>query len=90
MSGTQFAMVSGWMQNGNISQFVSAHPDINRFELVSLRFWVPDVALIADEGIFAADGRSGGLGSHARARNDSRGLERGTFSFSGIRPTICL
>ena len=38
MSGTQFAVVSGWMQNGNISQFVSAHRDVNRFELVSLQF----------------------------------------------------
>ena len=38
MSGTRFAMVSGWMQNGNISQFVSANQDVNRFELVSLQF----------------------------------------------------
>ena len=37
MSGTRFAMVSGWMHNGNISQFVSANRDVNRFELVSLQ-----------------------------------------------------
>ena len=35
MSGTQFAMVSRWMSNGNINQFVKAHQDVNRFELVS-------------------------------------------------------
>jgi len=36
MSETQFAMVSEWMPNGNIKQYVKTHPDENRFELVSL------------------------------------------------------
>lgn len=35
MSGTQFAMVSKWMPNGNIDQYVKTRPDANRFELVS-------------------------------------------------------
>ena len=39
MSETQFAMVSEWMPNGNIKQYVKAHPDENRFELVSLMSW---------------------------------------------------
>ena len=30
----QFAMVSEWMVNGNINEFVKAHRDVNRFELV--------------------------------------------------------
>ena len=34
MSDAQFAMVSDWMGNGNISDFVKAHPDTNRLELV--------------------------------------------------------
>jgi len=34
MSETQFAMISDWMVNGNISDFVKAHPDTNRLELV--------------------------------------------------------
>jgi serine/threonine protein kinase len=34
MSGTQFAMVSRWMSNGNINEFVKARGDVNRFELV--------------------------------------------------------
>jgi len=29
-----FAMVSEWMVNGNITEFVEAHRDVNRFELV--------------------------------------------------------
>ena len=37
MTETQFAMVSEWMTNGNINQFVTLHQDANRFELVSFR-----------------------------------------------------
>ena len=35
MSETQFEMVSDWMGNGNLSEFVKAHPTANRLELVS-------------------------------------------------------
>ena len=38
MSETQFAMVSDWMADGNINDFVKAHPDANRLELVSVSF----------------------------------------------------
>ena len=38
MSGTQLAMVSEWMPNGNINQFVKKHRNANRFELVSFSF----------------------------------------------------
>ena len=34
MTETEFAMVSAWMPNGNINQFVREHQDANRFELV--------------------------------------------------------
>ena len=34
MGGSQFAMVSEWMVNGNINEFLRAHMDANRFELV--------------------------------------------------------
>jgi len=40
MSETQFAMVSDWMVNGSIDNFVKAHPDANRLELVGLPFEV--------------------------------------------------
>jgi len=35
MTKNQFAMVSEWMKNGNINEFVEAHQNANRFELVS-------------------------------------------------------
>ena len=34
MAETQFTMVSDWMTNGNISEFVKAHPDADRIGLV--------------------------------------------------------
>ena len=41
MSEDQFAMVSEWMANGNINQFVAAHRDVNQFELMSSSFKFP-------------------------------------------------
>jgi hypothetical protein len=38
MSKTEFSMVSEWMSNGNINEFVAAHQNANRFELVSSPF----------------------------------------------------
>ena len=35
MSKTRFAMVSDWMKNGNINEFVKGYPEVNRFVLVS-------------------------------------------------------
>ena len=35
MTENRFAMVSQWMTNGNINDFIETHPDVNRFELVS-------------------------------------------------------
>lgn len=37
MTKTRFAMVSEWMMNGDINQFVMEHQDVNRFELVRFR-----------------------------------------------------
>jgi len=34
MSDNQFAMASAWMANGDINEFVKAHRNANRFELV--------------------------------------------------------
>ena len=36
MRGKVFAMVSEWMVNGNINEFINARRDANRFELVGL------------------------------------------------------
>ena len=40
ITGDQFAMVSEWMVNGNINEFIKAHPDADRLELVSFPFEV--------------------------------------------------
>ena len=40
VTGDQFAMVSEWMVNGNINEFIKAHPDADRLELVSFPFEV--------------------------------------------------
>ena len=34
MSVNQFAMASEWMDNGNVNEFIKAHRDVDRFELV--------------------------------------------------------
>jgi len=33
-------MISDWMVNGNINDFVRARPDVNRYELVGFSFAV--------------------------------------------------
>ena len=35
MSETRFELVSAWMENGNINEFIEAHPNTDRLELVS-------------------------------------------------------
>ena len=34
MGNNRFAMVSEWMENGNIKEFINVHRDVNRFKLV--------------------------------------------------------
>ena len=34
MGDRHFVMVSEWMENGNINEFIRANQDANRFELV--------------------------------------------------------
>ena len=34
MGYQRFTMISEWMDNGNINEFVEAHENVNRFELV--------------------------------------------------------
>jgi len=38
MSVTRFEMISDWMMNGNINDFVKAHPKVDRLELVGFLF----------------------------------------------------
>jgi len=39
-SETRFAMISDWMINGNINEFVRARPEVNRLGLVCFPFGV--------------------------------------------------
>ena len=34
MGGTHFAMISEWMVNGSVTQFIQTNPEADRFELV--------------------------------------------------------
>jgi len=43
MEGRLFAMVSEWMVNGNINEFIGAHRDANRFKLVSFLFTIDPI-----------------------------------------------
>jgi len=43
MTKTQFGMVSEWMANGSINEFVKAHPNADRFGLVGLPFYASTV-----------------------------------------------
>ena len=36
MSESHFAMVSDWMVNGSINEFLKGNPDVNRLDLVRL------------------------------------------------------
>jgi len=73
MTETEFSMVSEWMPNGNINQFVSAHQDANRFELVCLPFKFLYFATVADGCVaLIAERYRKGLDLYARPGYDSR------------------
>jgi len=38
MNEAQFAMVSEWMTNGSINEFVKGHPEVDRLGLVGFSF----------------------------------------------------
>jgi len=81
MTGTQFAMVSEWMPNGNVSQFVMAHRDANRFELVSFAFrLLASPPLINDYVVSVVSRRREGLDLYARSGNGPWGYQGGAFS----------
>ena len=63
MSEDQFAMVSDWMVNGNINDFVKAHPDANRLELVgiSLSLIVPVSSSLTIGWLIQLEGVARGL-----------------------------
>ena len=81
MTETRFAMVSEWMPNGNVNQFVAAHPDANRFELVGFPFKLLPPSLIIDNCVILVVGRRRErLDLYARPGNDPRGSKGGASS----------
>ena len=73
MTEDKFAMVSGWMANGNINEFVKVHWDVNRFKLVSSPFKLLIPSFIVDDYATSAVGRGREwFDPYARPRNDSR------------------
>ena len=51
ISQTQFAMASEWMPNGNINQFIKAHPEVNRLGLVRVLLWPFPLVLTAENSL---------------------------------------
>ena len=81
MTGNQLAMVSEWMTNGNINQFVEAHKDANRFELVSPPLELLRSSIIVDDLVTLVVGRCREwLDTYAQAGNDPRRPQRGRSS----------
>ena len=79
MRDNQFAMVSEWMVNGNINEFVKTYRDANRFKLVrSCSCCVPYLSLI--ESFPIARRRRSGVDVFARPDDDTWGLEGGMIS----------
>jgi len=81
-----FAMVSEWMVNGNINEFVKAHKDVNRFKLVGFysHYW-PHLSLM--KSLLAARRRHPGVAVCARRGDDPWGPEGGTNSSANFYST---
>ena len=83
MSESHFAMVSDWMVNGSINEFLRGNPDINLVDLVRL---LTESSLCfgrTEEQIGGSvEGRRYGADLYASARNDPRGSQRRTFLIS--------
>jgi hypothetical protein len=78
MSETQFATISDWMVNGNINDFVKAHPDVNRLELVCFSLGASP-PFIDDRITHPVGRRRLGIDLHPQPGNDPRGSQGGTF-----------
>ena len=88
MTEGQFAMVSEWMPNGNVNQFVAAHPDANPFELVGFPFKPLPPLLIIGYYVISVVGRCRkGFDLYARSGNDPRGSKGGVSSRAATTTT---
>ena len=81
-----FAMVSEWMVNGNINEFIKAHRDTSRFELVWFypHRW-PHLSLMTL--LLTARRRHSGIAVYAWRGDDPWGPEGGTNSSANFYST---
>ena len=78
MTENEFAMVSEWMPNGNINEFVAARQDVNRFGLVSSPFELRHSPLILDDYMVPTVNRCcERFGLYAQPGGGPRGPQRG-------------
>ena len=56
-SQLKFVMVSEWMANGNINQFVRTHWDVNRFKLVGFLYGALPSSSVIETFVTSAAGR---------------------------------
>lgn len=76
----RFALVSEWMENGNINRFVASHHCANRFELVGPPSELTLSSHTADNYVDLTVGRRRkGLGLYARPENGPWRSQGGTF-----------
>ena len=78
LSENRFVMISEWMDNGNVNEFLEKNPYVDRLELVgiltgSLSLLVPNSS-ITD----VAQRHHQRVGLHARSRSSSRGPQGST------------
>ena len=83
MGNHRFAMVSEWMANGNINEFIEAHSDVNRFELVGFPY---PASLLVTESRFIpiAQRRCERIDVYTRSGDGPWGSEGGMDLTSGI------
>ena len=86
MSNNQLAMVSEWMVNGNINEFVKARRDANRFELVGFHVYRSPRPPLTRSSL-AAQRRRSGTDVYARSGNGAWGFEGGMNSCTSRHPT---
>ena len=86
MSESQFAIVSDWMANGNINEFLRGNPDVNRVELVCLSSeFLPRFERTDEQIGDPAKGRCHRADLYSSTGNDPRGSQRCTFFYAESR-----
>ena len=89
MTKDRLAMVSEWMANGNITQFVAVRQDENRFQLVSSLFKsLPSFVAVDDYATPEVGRCREGLNLYAWSENDPWGSQRGMSSRAWAIPFL--